>query len=252
MLGLTLSNDVKIGDLSILISAAIFIYTLYDGWRLRRREYADKIRKAAGTVISKLERWRELTLRFFQDIQPLITKIDMELVKDKDFIKVRDNLWMGITEARAVASQRITDEMIEMAYVDLYGYDPRIQNLYTAAINELKLIEAEVHREFLTLTQEDVLIIKKRTSTIKSGMLGNKLHGTSELVSSDCINLMNEAISIFRNEMIKLTEASDGSIVNRDINFEERTFPFSTMFYATKGQSTQDLPEMIDLSIQED
>lgn len=246
MFELTFSGEIKPENLSIIISAIVFIYTLLENRRLKRREYADRIRKAAGTVISKLERWEELTLRFFQDIQPLITDIDMGLVQDRDLIKARDALWMGLTKARSVASQRITDEQIEMAYVDLYGYDPRIQNIYTKTINELKLIEAEVHKEFLILTQEDVGRMMERSSQIKSGELGNMLHGTCEIVSSDCINLMGEAILIFKTEMLKLIEASEDEIVNRDINFQECSYPFST-----KGSSTQDFPVMANYAVYE-
>jgi hypothetical protein len=168
-----------------------------------------------------------LTLRFFQDIQPLITEIDIQLVKEKDIIRTRDALWIGLTEARAIASQRIIDEQIEMAYVDLYGYDYRVKELFTNAIRELNAIEAIVHKEFLVLTQENVLRMENRTANIKSGELGNLLHGTCEIVSSDCINRMNEVLSYFKNEMNKLIEAPDKDIVKRNIKIEGWKFSSS-------------------------
>jgi hypothetical protein len=227
MFGFTLSSEIKLGDLSIIVSAFVFIYTIIENRRFKRQEYAERIRKAGGTIISKLDRYQELTLRFFQDIQPLITEMDIQLVKEKDIVRTRDALWIGLTEARAKASQRIIDEQIEMAYVDLYGYDYRVKELFTNAIRELNTIDAIVHKEFLVLTQENVLRMENRTDNIKSGELGNLLHRTCEIVSSDCINRMNEVLSYFKKEMNKLIEAPDKDIVKRNIKIEGWKFSSS-------------------------
>lgn len=221
MFDLAFSREIKLGDLSIILSAFVFIFTLIENRRFKRQEYAEKIRKTAGTVISKLERYKELTLRFFQDIQPLITEIDIGLVQEKDVIKTRDALWVGITKARITASQRIINEQIEMAYVDLYGYDFRVKDLFTNAIRELNTIEAMIHEELLVLTQEDVLLMENRTNQIKSGELGNMLHATCEIVSSDCVNLMEDVILIFKTEMDNLIEATDDDIANRNIKIKK-------------------------------
>jgi len=65
--------------LPILASLIFFIYTNYKGRLLEKKEYADKIRTSAGTIIAKLDRWKTLSLRFFEDIEPLLTRTDMRL-----------------------------------------------------------------------------------------------------------------------------------------------------------------------------
>ncbi len=78
--------DIKISDIltsaSILIAACGLMYTLFKDRQLRKREYSDKIRRAAAETVVSLERWKELALRFYSAIQPLITDADVMLTRE--------------------------------------------------------------------------------------------------------------------------------------------------------------------------
>jgi len=71
-----------IPSLAILVGFAGLIYAWHKDRLLRRKEYADQVRRAASLVTAKLERWAELALRLYEELQPLITETDIMLKKD--------------------------------------------------------------------------------------------------------------------------------------------------------------------------
>ena len=142
---MAVNTDLSIQNLSILVFAIVFIYTLIKDRQLKNQVYADKIRIAAGTTIANLDRWKKLSLRYFQDIEHLITATDIKMVKTKDGYCVRDYFWMGLDEMWPVTYQRIIDEKIEMVYTDLYSYNINLGELFTATINKLSLIDDKMH-----------------------------------------------------------------------------------------------------------
>ena len=216
---LTVKPEISIGDLLTIVSIVVSVMALLISWRrhqeLRKKEYADRIRRSAGTVVAKLHRWKDLTLRFYEDIQPLITEADMTQVKAQNFVAVRDFFWHGLGTAHSKSSQRILEEQIEIAYVDLYGYDPRIQVLFNEVLDRLKLIDHSIFTLVLYSTQSDILQLSTEEGPYVSAQLGNKLRDTCYQLREECRHLMDDVIAPFSSEMIKLIEREDQSIFER-------------------------------------
>lgn len=230
----------------ILISAAVFIYTLYKDRLLRRKEYADKIRTSAGTIIAKLERWETLSLRFFEDIEPILTKTDINLVKRNDFDKARYDLWMGLEKARSISSQRIVDEQVEMAYIDLYGYNPTIEDIFSRAVRELKIIDKNMYDDLRKLTQADIIQKEneyKNNGQIVLGELGIDLRTTCGIQAERCKIAMDKIIEPFRNELLKLIKASDEDVVRKDVKISrsEEVFKNFKLEETEISQGTDDI-----------
>ena len=112
---------------SVLIGATTLAVSLHKDRRLRQQEYANQIRKAAGTTIARLERWTAISDSLFFQIQPVITDADEALLKSRDAIGTRDQLWRALLDKLTARSQALLEEGIELAYIDLYGYDPSIR-----------------------------------------------------------------------------------------------------------------------------
>ena len=96
---------------------------------------------AAATTMAKMERWKELSTRYYQDIQPIIVQAYAKLnelsketkheprqsaiqlsidIKPKGRIEAtRQHLYEGAVLARSVATRRIIDEQIKISYRDL-------------------------------------------------------------------------------------------------------------------------------------
>lgn len=225
--------------LSITVSMSALLYAWHRDRLLKRKEYADRIRHAAGSITAKLERWRELALRFFDDIQPLITDADIKVCKNHDAIDTRDYLWRGLVAARSESSHRILEEKIEIAYVELYGYDARVRALFTSAINHLKQIDDEIFSQTLERTQGDVLGFAASAKTVSSAMLGNLLRTTCANLSADFAERIDQIFVPFRDEMTRLIEASDSDIFNKSVGIARPEDTFKEVSAA---------PERFDLS----
>lgn len=223
--GLHIKKEITVGDILTLLTIAIsligallgLMISSYKDRQFRRKEYADKIRRAAGTVIAKLERWKELSLRYFDDVQPMLTDTDVRLIKKGDMIDARDFLWRNLVAARANSTLRIVKEEIEIAYSDLSGYDPKIHAIYVKALGQLKNIDHHIYDRVLKYTQRDVFEIGKKLPEIQSADLGNALRSTCGDLAAELEGELSKVISWFRNEMLKLIEAGDKEIVERRI-----------------------------------
>lgn len=211
---------------SILVSILVLLYAWRKDRVLKKKEYADRIRHASGLVTAKLERWRELALRFFDDVQPLITDADTMLIKEQKAILTRDFLWRGLVTARAASTRRILEEQIEIAYADLYGYDARIRTLFTSAVHLLREIDESTFGEVLEETQANVLNLSGAEGEVQSAHLGNALRETCADLASQLGSKLDEVLVPFREEMIKLIEANDSDIFNKrvEISSPEKVF----------------------------
>ncbi len=211
----------------IVISVVSILIALNKDRHLRRKEQADKVRHAAGVIIAKLERWCELGLRYFEDVQPIITEADIKLVKEQNLTDVRDFLWHELVNLRNKTFQRILDEQIETAYADLYGYDPRIQELFVEVVSRFKQLDQDIYMQVLMQTQENVFQLKETKKAFYSAQLGNKLRETSASLGKQYMMLTSWIVAPFRNEMIKLIKASDSEVVNRkvEISAPEKVIP---------------------------
>lgn len=228
--------EVSIGDLLTIFSILITLIALYRSWQkdrqLKRKEYADRIRKSAGLTVAKIERWKAVSLSFFYRIQPIITDADIKFSSQKDAIATRDFLWRELVNARANVLEKITDEQIEIAYADLYGYDPRIQKLFSHTVETLKLIDNSIFDMILDLTQNDVLKLSNWQNS-PSAQLGNLLRATVKIVFFEHNKLMDSVIAPFRDEMTKLIESDDLAVTNKKIKF---AFYESALPNVTKNQ----------------
>jgi hypothetical protein len=202
---------------SIIVSIIALLYAWYKDRLLRKKEYADRIRRATSLVTAKLERWKELALRFFEDIQPLITDTDMMLTKEQNNIAARDHLWRGLVATHAESTRRILDEQIEISYSELYGYDSRIRLLFIGTIQLLKQIEHSTFTKVLYATQANVAKLETVKGQIYSAQLGNTLRYSCGNIALELGTAIDDVLNPFRAEIMKLIEASDSDIVNKRV-----------------------------------
>jgi transposase len=173
--------SVKLGDLlttlSILVAIAALLTTSVRDRELRQHEQAEKVRDSSARTLAKLQRWQEVSISLFQDIQPLFVDTSEKLGTTLDVEASRDYLWKGMTQARAATAQKILSEQVENAYVDLYGFDPNIRSNLTAVFADLNRAEEEMIDALIIACQEDVLTVEQ--SGYKPAILGNRLRETA-------------------------------------------------------------------------
>ena len=211
-----LVEEVKVGDLlmigSVLIATMSLLYSLYKDRRLRRREYADRIRKSASETLAATERWREIAIRHFADTQPILTDADGLLVKEQNIVLTRDSLWRALMALEIQTSSRVLDEKLEGAYAGLYGYDPAVHDIFSTATAKLRSGFAEAHHTLLMKTQEDVCSLEEENKPFVSAQLGNRLRESTCEVEHSFAAFADEALTPLRHRMLALIQSNDHEI----------------------------------------
>ena len=276
---ISLNPQITVGNILTIFSVVVSITGLLFSWHksrvLRTREYADRIRMAASEITTKMQRWREILLAYFYDIQPILTKADSSLIhgaplNEEEIIEVRDSLWESLVEAKAKTLHRILDEQIEVAYTSLYGYDTKVHALYSEAVNRVKGIDVCIYNLLIDKTQDDVLkLLRPKDKKLISAELGNALRSTTEFLCFECEKNLDIIIARFREEVERIIQSSDKSIVNKTIPISppEKVFKdvkssmsidtlLRKQWWATDGDgnrgkagSNSDLTEGMDLMI---
>jgi hypothetical protein len=202
-------------SLTILISVAALVSTLAKDRRARERDLGDKVRAAAAKTLGKLERWQQLSARLYQDVQPLFVDVSQKLHAELDAEAARDLLWRELATARTAAEQRIVDEEIESAYVELYPYHPSVQERFAETMSRLKAIDTAVYLDFIKQTQSSVLAYAGAPKDYVPAMLGNDLRVESARAEGRLVSELEQAIRPIREFLVAVVSLSDKEIVSR-------------------------------------
>ena len=218
-----MKTEISIGDIlttaSILVSLIALLYSWSKERNLRKKEQADKIRNAAARTLSKLERWQELTGWYFDYVQHIFVEVSDFLSNDYDVLAARDLLWKNLNSSRLLIKQKILDEEIETAYVELYGYIPAIYSLVLETIDALKSAEEKVFNNFVMKTQEDVMAYRQiDKGKYTSAMLGNDLRTTCYTFRTDLYERNNIVMQQVRGFLISVVMASDIDVLDKKIS----------------------------------
>jgi hypothetical protein len=215
---MTFDPAVDLGSLvtavSVLIASASLAWTWVKDRRLREREYADRVRRAAITALVGLERWRELALALYDDIQPLLTEADVMLVETQDVVKTRDSFWRSLLVARREASRQFTLENLEATYQDLYVHDPSIHAQFADALQRLKSHDRDALGQLQQTTQRIILDMNARRP-FASTDLGNLLRAGVRTVAESLATRASECVLPFRDMVLTLVTLQDREILQR-------------------------------------
>lgn len=221
----TIEPTIKVGDLLTSVSILLTLVGLLIAWSHERqsqnRVQADKSRQAAAVTLAKLERLRELSLWYYEEVKPLFVQASEELAKNKGgVITTRDALWRQLDEARGRAIDKIHEEKIEQSYVELYGYYPQAYDIITAAINKLKDRDEALFLEFQEKTQGDIFAFANEGRTelkpgYQSADLGNRLRGTSSSYKEKLKAEIDQILEEPRNFVLSIVQAPDDEILRR-------------------------------------
>lgn len=213
------NTDVKLSDLLTTISVLLAIATFLTAWvkdrRLRTRQYADRIRGAAANALAAVERWKELSLRLFDDLQPVISDADVALTTSGDVIKTRDSFWRAVVAAQALVRRSALEEKLSLAYVDLYAYEPGVHARYVRTTNAIRQAIDVADQRILQETQADIVSMEGQAKPFRSAALGNRLRETVSRVSKDLTAEFERVTASFDASMLSLVSASDEAIMRK-------------------------------------
>ena len=212
------SPELTVGDLltasAVLLSAAGLLASLRKDRRLRRREFAKGVRDSAARTVARLDRWREIALQLFDNLHETATSIDSEFLKNRDVIATRDAFWLSAIKAQNTTIGLIRSEEIELSYCELYGYDPRIYDLFCGATEGLRRIQKIIFLDLLSRTQADIAWAE---DAVRSAELGNRIRSSLAHCRETMDTAMGQTLESFRFGMLRLVQASDHDVFERRV-----------------------------------
>jgi hypothetical protein len=214
-----LKKEITLGDMltpiSILLSVAALWFTWSHDADLKRKQYADQIRHSASVVTAKMERWSPLADRYFEDIQSTIVDVSERVEANHKREPANRMLFKGLVQAAATASQRVVDEQLEVAYIELYGYVPSLQKTFDTTIRRMK--EAEVSAHNVTSSALQAKLTDNEVLNLPTSILiGNVLRQRAEEQRQQLRNQIENIASPLREKMLNLINLSDEDILNEN------------------------------------
>ena len=208
-----IEKTVKLADfltpVSLLVTVCGFVWSIYKDRKSREAADADRIRAAASKALGKLQRWKEVALWYYRDVQPVFVDVSGELAADFDPGKARDHLWMALSAARIKNAERLLNESLETAYVELASYYPGVYDPFRAAIRAMKTIDEERYSDALDLGQRAVMSFEGRRNGYVPPLLGNQLRSVTGAVSTLLAEQLNDASRHVESFLVSLINESD-------------------------------------------
>ena len=218
-MALSLDRTIKASDVLTSLTIIVSVVALLVSWTkdrdTRTRESADRVRSAAAQTLAKLERWEDLELSLYRDLQPAYVETSETLARKFDVIAARDQLWKQINAQHIRVAGRVLDEGIETAYTQLFAYSPSVRKSFLDAIRSLKVAEQAAIEQLLLDTQGAVLSFKAKEAGYSTAHLGNALREVSLKVEEKFRQQSERALKPIRDELYALITSSDEAVLSR-------------------------------------
>jgi hypothetical protein len=210
-------ETIKAGDLlaslSVMVSVGTLIYAFRKDRIQHRRDRANSLRQASALMLARMERWREVALALYDDIQVPLTEADGEAVRGDAIGLVRDKLWRDVAACRAELLKWLHAEELELSFAEAIAFDPNLNSLFRDAV---ALLKAEERAHFDALQwglQRQVLAIGGIGRVPQEAELGNRLRFVAAAVQERFDESSKELADHFRKEVAKLLQAKDADLV---------------------------------------
>ena len=216
-------KEITVGNLVTSISVLVTIVALLVSWSedrsLNMHEQANEVRNSAAKTMAKLERWREISLLLFDEIQPSLIETSEMLKQDRDqgtVIEARDYLYKSIQHSQLLTKKRLVEEEIETAYFYLYGYHPNMKVRFEHLFDRLQGLQKKMHHHLLLATQAQVLNYLDRDiaeQDYKTATLGDNLRRASADVRETSRKEIDNALAPMEKLLSKIVQQSDKSLL---------------------------------------
>jgi hypothetical protein len=119
-----------ITSLSFVLAVLALVYSQQKDRTAAEREQLAEARTMLSNCLSKLERWGELSVSVFDEVQPFLVQTTEIWAKDGDVVPARDYLWRELNSLFSSVDMKIKDDKISGAYIDLYRLSVDLPDAY--------------------------------------------------------------------------------------------------------------------------
>lgn len=171
-------------------------------------QQANEIRAATARTWEGLDRWREISLSLFDELQPVFVQTSMDLANSGNKTLARDNLYKEIRIVRLRKLREMQADRVFVAYTSMYRFNPSIRPYFETIANELRAIDLEMLDSVLGETEANVLSADDKTKV--TAFLGNKLRASANKIKEHYearIRAVLASPERFLNNLIMLPDA---------------------------------------------
>jgi hypothetical protein len=220
-MGFSLVKEIKIGDFitafAILLSLVSLLISLREDRRLLKREQADRVRNAAARTLAKLDRWKEISLLMFAQMDIVFVDTSKLWAKGERGETLRDELWERLDRVRVKSLKSITKEEIETAYQDLYSFDPYVRDYFEKLLNLLKDEEEVMFRLALLPGVQNILDEMERMNCNRqTATFRNPLMEHSTAIKGVYESRLNRLLAEVSGRLLELIGKKDNEILSRN------------------------------------
>jgi hypothetical protein len=171
-------REISVGEILTFVSIVGSAISITVSWsydrRIKLRENGVQIRREAANTLGGVKRAGEIYLSFYDNIQQDAIQLTELFAETNNNIASRDFLWKRLHLRQSEIQQRILNEHLETAYINLLPFDQGLDSLYNITFEKLRAAyENEFH---LLLADLEKLMINYRSKTpLETAILGNEL-----------------------------------------------------------------------------
>ncbi|WP_431103409.1 hypothetical protein [Roseateles noduli] len=211
-------NTLKAGDvltsITIVISVIALVISLAKDRSTKISEQAARVRAAAASTLSKLDRWQQVQLSLYQDLQPSFVELSEALALRYDVVRIRDQFWKSVGKARSRVARQTLDEQLTTSYGDLISHFPLARRRIADALASLDKIEIEVSERFLDDGERGILELSGQCATYQTPLLGNHLRRSAASGAALLKYDSDQVLDPVREYLFSLILLSDNELVN--------------------------------------
>lgn len=215
--GLTFSWTVTVANLVAAVAVVVSAAAIWATWRrdvrLREIEYADRVKTAAASTLAHLERAREISLHFFDVFSRSFVSASEKMQGGaKTPVQIKNFVWKVAERAAAERNNRLLEEKIELAYVDLYAYDRKIHDLFAAARTQQETVWTRVIGDVKLWTQDDILKFRAGADGLRED-----LRQSVNVLREELRHEFDDIVHPLRDRLETWIRADEKTIVRREL-----------------------------------
>jgi hypothetical protein len=235
---LRLEKSVSVGDLLTITSILGALLAWGFSWEhdrvTRQKAEADKVRAAAAETLVKLDRWEDLSVSVFSDVEAsyIDTKESLRRVPGKaaDVDRARHQLWKSILQSEVKVQQKILDDHIEAGYVGLYTYVPDARRDFDQLSMLLNNGQFHMYSVLLMKTQS-MILATANDPHFNADEFYDQLQIRGTFLKNDYWKCIDDTLQPIRKALTDFTLMTDGQLLSKphlDIDMTNKAACFAT------------------------
>jgi hypothetical protein len=147
--------------------------------------------------------------------QPVFVDTSERVKSSNDILPARDYLYKALMTEHLKIQEKLSDEKIETAYVELFKFHPSMRSFFTKIIGDLQDEEKQMFAILITDTQSAVMTSDPEVISTNTAALGNSLREKANKMREDYVAGSSNVLAPAENFLSTLIVKSDSDLLDQ-------------------------------------